>query len=133
MMKIPETHLDLFTDDKKAIAFLATTMKDGTPQVTPVWFNTDGDAILVNSAQGRVKDRNMRARPNVALAIMDPYDSYRYVQIRGRVVETTTKGGRDHINVLAKKYTGVDKFSPNTPDEVRVIYRIIPNSINVTG
>ena len=101
MKNIPETHLDLLTDEKKAFLFLATLMPSGTPQVTPIWFNTDGEYILINSAKGRVKDRNMRLRPQVALCIQDPTNSYRYLQIHGKVVEITTEGADDHIDALA--------------------------------
>ena len=133
MNLIPEAYRDLISDEVRAYAFLATTMADGTPQVTPVWFNTDGEHILVNSAKGRVKDINMRARPQVALAIMDLADPYRYLQLRGRVVEITEVGGREHIDALSKKYTGRDKFLPEnrSQDEVRVIYKIYPDRIAV--
>lgn len=106
-------------------------MDDGTPQVTPVWFNTDGENILVNSAKGRVKDKNMRARPKIALVIMDLSDPYRYIQIRGRVVEITEAGAREHINTLSKKYTGREKYVPRrgAQDEVRVIYKIYPDRV----
>jgi len=133
MFGIPDTHLDLFADETRAFAFLATTMSDGSPQVTPVWFNTDGDDILLNSAQGRVKDRNMNERPQVALSIVDPRNPYRYISIRGRVVETTTEGGWAHIDALANKYTGAEHFTPNSPDEVRVIYRVRLERIHVKG
>ena len=83
MNLVPESHMDLLKDETVAMAFLATTMPDGSPQVTPLWFNTDGTHILISSAQGRVKDQNMRARPRVALVIEDPATAYRYVQIRG--------------------------------------------------
>ena len=92
MIQVPEELQDLLTDKKKAYVYLATLMSDGSPQVTPVWFNTDGEHILINSAVGRVKDRNMRAHPNIALCITDPADPYRYIQIRGKVVEYTTEG-----------------------------------------
>jgi hypothetical protein len=72
MLTIPENYKDLLTDEKKAYLYLATVMKDGAPQVTPVWFNTDGEYILINSAAGRIKDKNMRARPNIAICITDP-------------------------------------------------------------
>ena len=133
MFGIPDTHLDLFADETRAFAFLATTMSDGSPQVTPVWFNTDGDDILINSAQGRVKDHNMRERPQVALAIVDPRSPYRYVSLRGRVVEINTEGGWAHIDALAKKYTGNEHFTPNSADEVRVIYRIRLERVHVSG
>jgi len=133
MFGIPDTHLDLFADETRAFAFLATTMEDGSPQVTPVWFNIDGDDILLNSAQGRVKDRNMRLRPQVALSIVDPRNPYRYISLRGRVVETTTEGGWAHIDALAKKYTGAEHFTPNSEDEVRVIYRVRLEKVHVKG
>ena len=106
MKNIPEKFQDLFAYETKSFLFLATTMHDGSPQVTPVWFSTDEDHILINSAKGRVKDRNMRARPQVAVAIMDPANPYRYIQLRGEVVEITEEGAREHINALAKKYYG---------------------------
>ena len=133
MFGVPDTHLDLLSNETKAFAFLATTMDDGSPQVTPIWFNTDGDDILINSAMGRVKDRNMRARPQVAMAILDPKNPYRYLQIRGKVIEITTQDGWAHIDALAKKYTGSDHFTPNAEDEVRVTYRIRLERVHVTG
>jgi len=126
---IPDSHLDLLSDDTKAFCSLATLMQDGSPQVTPVWFNTDGSNILINSAQGRVKDRNMRRNPVVALMIMDPNDPYRYIQIRGKVVEITTENARDHIDRLSKKYTGREKYTLGSIDEIRVTYRILPESV----
>jgi PPOX class probable F420-dependent enzyme len=126
-----ETYQDLLADEKKAFAFLGTVMPDGSPQVTPIWFNTDGKHILINSAEGRVKDRNMRARPQVALAIMDPEDPYRYVQFRGEVVDIVYEGAEDHISALAYKYRGVEKFKKNNPQEVRVIYKILPDKVDI--
>ena len=123
MQSVPKQYRDLFADSCKAFLFLATTMQDGTPQVTPVWFNTDGVHILINSARGRVKDRNMRARPDVAMAIIDPQDPYRYIQLKGTVVEITEVGAWEHINTLAKKYFGRDRFT-GSPDEIRVTYKI---------
>jgi PPOX class probable F420-dependent enzyme len=123
MKKIPINLRDLFEYKTKSFAFLATTMGDGSPQVTPVWFSTEGDAILINSVKGRTKDRNMRSRPEVALVIMDPGNPYRYIQIRGKVTQITEVGARDHINYLAKKYTGDDIF-PGPKEDIRVIYKI---------
>lgn len=130
MTDIPESHKDLLKDETKAFAFLATVMEDGTPQVTPVWFNMDGEYILINSALGRTKDRNMRKRPNVALAIMDPRDPYRYLQIRGTIVAITEEGARDHINALNFKYQGNPNYRGGGE---RVIYRIKPESCNTMG
>src|SRR5258705_8965002 len=100
MKSIPTSHQDLLADEKKAFVYLATIMKDGSPQVTPVWFNTDGEHILLNSAEGRLKDRNMRAPPPVALCIPDPDAPYPYLQIRARGVESTKEGAEDHIATL---------------------------------
>jgi PPOX class probable F420-dependent enzyme len=130
---IPETHLDLLTDEKRAFLFLATLMEDGTPQVTPVWFDTADGMIRVNTARGRVKDHNMKARPKVAMAIMDPADSYRYVQLRGTVVAVTEEGAREHIDRLAKKYLGQERYPWSQPDEVRVMYTIRPDSGSSMG
>jgi PPOX class probable F420-dependent enzyme len=121
---IPDSHRDLL--DKKVFANLATLMPDGSPQVTPVWFDFDGTHILVNSARGRAKDRNMRRDPRVALALADPANPYHYLEIRGRVVEITEKGADEHIDELAKKYLGLDRYPNRRPGEVRVIYRIEP-------
>jgi PPOX class probable F420-dependent enzyme len=133
MKNIPETHLDLLTDEKKAFLFLATLMPSGAPQVTPVWFNTDGEYILINSAEGRVKDRNMRARPQVALCIQDPFNPYRYLQIRGKVVEFTTDGADNHIDALTLKYRGLPKYPSRQPGELRVKYKIQIEKVNAHG
>jgi PPOX class probable F420-dependent enzyme len=130
MAWIPDEYLDLLKDETKAFGALATLMKDGSPQLTPVWFNTDENHILINSAIGRVKDRNMRRDPRVAFVITDPKNPYRYIQIRGLIVEIITKGARDHIDILAKKYTGVDHYTSFTPNEVRVIYKILPENLH---
>jgi PPOX class probable F420-dependent enzyme len=132
MAQIPEKFLDLLTQSK-AFANLATIMKDGTPQVTPVWFEFDGTHVVVNSAKGRVKDRNMRANPNVALSIVDPANPYRYLQIRGKITEITENGADAHIDKLAKKYLGVESYPHRTAAEVRVIYKITPESYNAMG
>jgi len=130
MVWIPESHINLLKDEIKAFGFLATLMKDGSPQLTPIWFNTDGTYILINSARGRVKDKNMRRDQRIAMVIIDPNDSYHYVQIRGKIVEITTQGARDHIDQLSKKYTGRDKYASGSPDEIRVTYKILPISIS---
>ena len=124
MKQVPDSLQDLLADETRAFAFLATSMPDGTPQVTPVWFNTDGEFLLVNSARGRVKDRNMRARPQVAVTIISPEDMYRYVQIRGEVVEIDKAGGAAHIHQLSQKYRGKPYDIPE--GQVRVTYKIQP-------
>lgn len=127
MAKIPEQYLDLF--EKRAFAHLATLMPDGSPQLTPVWVDYDGEYILVNSAEGRVKDENMKRDPRVAIEISDPDDPYRYLQVRGRVVEITQEGADEHIDKLAKKYTGKDRYQNRRPGMVRLIYKIEPESV----
>ncbi len=122
MDKIPENYLDLF--EKRAFGNLATLMPDGHPQVTPVWVDYDGTYVLFNSARGRQKDRNVRRDPRVAVAVQDPDNPYRYLEIRGRVVEITEEGADAHIDKLAKKYLGMDKYPYRTPGEVRVMYKI---------
>jgi len=128
---IPENYLDLF--HKKAFAHLATVNADGTPQVTPVWVDHDGAHILVNSARGRRKDRNMERNPAVALSIQDPDNAYRYLEVRGRVDEITEEGADQHIDKMAKKYLGVDKYPGRQPGEVRVLYKIKPERISKMG
>jgi PPOX class probable F420-dependent enzyme len=123
---IPSQFLDLF--QKKAFASLATVMPDGTPQVTPVWVDYDGGRVIVNSARGRRKDKNMKVGASVALVIMDPDNPYRHLQVRGRVSEVTEQGADAHIDRMAKKYLGQDKYPFRQPGEVRVIYRITPTS-----
>jgi len=129
---IPEKYLDLFSG-KKAFAALATVMPDGSPQVTPVWFDYEGGKIRVNTARGRVKDRNMSLNARVALSISDPENPYRHVQIRGRVAAVSEEGADAHIDSLAKKYLGQDKYPFRQPNEVRVIYTIEPTSVAVMG
>jgi hypothetical protein len=88
---------------------------------------------LINSAEGRVKDRNMRARPDIAITIMDPDNHYRYIQIRGRVVEITKEGAVEHIDRLSSKYTGNQRYAGHNPDEQRVTYKILPVKISASG
>jgi PPOX class probable F420-dependent enzyme len=128
MQSIPAEFHDLLKDEAKAFLFLATSMADGSPQVTPVWFSAEGEHILVNTAKGRVKERNMRARPHVALVIQDPATPYRYLQIRGRVDAITEEGGDEHINALSLKYDG--KPWKKTEGQIRVIFKISPEHVD---
>lgn len=125
MAEIPASFHDLL-HDKKAFAHLATVMPDGSPQVTPVWFDVADGHVRVNTAKGRVKARNMQEGSRVALSILDPDNAYRYVQIRGRVTRMTEQGAEAHIDGLAKKYLGKDKYPFAQPGEVRVMYEIEP-------
>jgi PPOX class probable F420-dependent enzyme len=133
MALIPDKYLDLLKD-KKAFANLATIMPDGSPQVTPVWFDyTPQGLVRVNTAKGRVKARNMTEGAPVALAILDPDNPYRHVQIRGKVSRVTEAGANDHINSLTKKYMGQDHYPYARPGEVRIICEITPTAASVMG
>ena len=118
----PESHRDLF--QKKAFGAFTTLMPDGSPQTTPVWVDLQNSDIWVNSAVGRVKDKNVRRDPRVAVALIDPDNPYRYVAIRGRVHEITQDGADAHIDKMAKKYLGKDKYPSRRPGEQRVLYKI---------
>ena len=124
---IPEKFLDLF--QKKAFASLATLMPSGAPQVTPVWCDYDGKHVLINSARGRQKDRNVERDRRVAFAIVDPDNPYRYLEIRGKVAEITEQGADVHIDRMAKKYLGADKYPHRRPGEVRVLYKVEPQRV----
>ncbi len=130
--KFPQKYLDLL-QEKTTFANLATIMPDGTPQVTPVWFDYTNGKIRVNSAKGRVKTRNMAEGAPVALSILDPDNAYRYIQIRGRVGHVTEEGADAHINSLAKKYLGKDKYPYASPDQIRVIFEIEPDKVQGQG
>lgn len=128
---IPENFKDLF--EKKAFANLATLNSDGTPQVTPVWVDYDGKYVLINSARGRRKDKNMERNRAVALSIQDPENPYRYLEIRGTVADITEEGADQHIDKMAKKYLGLDKYPNRQPGEVRVLYKIKPEHTSSMG
>ena len=113
---IPPSHRDLF--DKKALAHLAVHLADGSILVNPVWCLAEGDSIVINSAQGRLKDRAMRRNPRVSLCIVDPDSPYRYLEVRGRVHEITAQGADAVIDRLARKYMGVEKY-PRRPGRAR--------------
>jgi PPOX class probable F420-dependent enzyme len=128
-MSFPEEFLDLFKDDTKALLYLATVMPDGSPQVTPVWLDKDGEHILVNTNEGRVKDRNMKARPKVAMTIQDPNDPYRYLGVRGEVVGYTREGADEHINKLSLKYDNEPwKYREG---QRRIIFKIKPTHFDL--
>jgi anthraniloyl-CoA monooxygenase len=128
---IPDDFLDLFK--KKTFAHLATLMPDGTPHITSVYVDWDGKHILINSARGRIKDRNMQERPSIAIQIPDPDNSDRYISIRGRVVEITEEGADEHLDKLAQRYFEKDTYPPSMrfPGEVRALYKIEPLRVQV--
>ena len=129
--QLPTKYADLL--NKKAFANLATLNRDGSPQVTPVWVDFDGKHIRVNTAVGRLKDKNMRRDPRVSLSIQDPENPYRYLEVRGKVVEHTEKGAEEHIDSLAQKYLGQAKYPYRQPGEVRVLYKIEPQKFSSMG
>lgn len=132
-MEIPERGKEIL--DKRGFAHLATLMPDGSPQVTPVWVDHDGDVVVVNTQAGRLKLRNMRDDPRVALSVQDPDDPYAYVAIRGRVTEITEEGADDHIDALAHRYEGLgpDEHPYRRPGKARLLVRIEPDSVHVFG
>jgi PPOX class probable F420-dependent enzyme len=118
---------------KPVFVHLATSMPDGGPQVSPVWVDVEGDAILINSAEGRLKDKNVRADARVALSVTDPENPYSAVMIRGRVVGITNDGADAHIDKLAKKYMGKDTYPYHSPTAKRVIYKIEAEKVSTMG
>jgi PPOX class probable F420-dependent enzyme len=130
--QLPDKYADLLSN-KKAFANLGTLNSDGSPQVTPVWVDYDGKHVRINSARGRQKDKNIARDPRVSLSIQDPENPYRYLEIRGKVVEATEKGADDHINSLAKKYLGKDVYPFRKPGEKRVMYKIEPHKFSSMG
>jgi PPOX class probable F420-dependent enzyme len=129
--QIPDGFKDIL--NKPGYAHLATLMKDGSPQVTPVWYDFDGTHIRINTAKGRLKDKNMRRDKQVALSIQDPDNPYRYLAIRGAIDDITENGADAHIDALAKKYLDKDKYPFRAPGEVRVMYKIRPEKVSTMG
>ena len=125
MKNFPDKFRDLLKPEIKAFLYLATSMSDGSPQVTPVWFDSDDEHILINTNEGRVKVRNMKARSKVAMVIQDPADAYRYLQIRGEVVGFTREGADEHIDMLCRRYRG--KPWDYRPEQKRIIFKIRPD------
>jgi len=129
MAETIETWRDLL-ENKKTFAHVATLMPDGTLQSTPVWIDYKNGKVLVNSAKGRVKTRNLKPGSPVAISITDPDNPYRYVQIRGKVARVTEEGAAAHIDKMAKKYLGKDKYPFTQPGEVRVLFEIEPTAVS---
>ena len=121
--------------EEKQIAQLATVMPDGSPQLTPVWIDVepDGSHVLVNTAEGRVKTRNVERDPRVALSVVDSQNPYRYAIVRGEIVERRHEGADEHIDKLSKQYLDKDIYPFRTPDMQRVILRIKPSHVLELG
>lgn len=125
---IPERMADLVAWETKSFAFLGLVRKDGRPHVTPVWFDYRDERIVINTARGRVKDKVLRRRGPVTMAILNPASPYRYLMIEGQVVDETEEGAFEQIQKLNEKYHGKYEY-PKRPGEVRVTYRIEPTSV----
>jgi len=125
--KIPPSMMDLL--EGEALANLATTRSDGSPHVTPVWIDHDGDTILVDVRMDRVKAANMRERPAVALSMVDPKDPYRHLDVTGRVVSWSEDGWHEHMNKLSRRYMGKD-YPWFFEGERRAIFRIEPTGVH---
>ena len=125
--EIPATYQDLLTGP--VYVQLATHMKNGSIQVHPVWCGYDGVHVLVNSAKGRVKDRNMRANPNVTVLAIDPENPFRWLEVRGKVVDITGEGADEHIDRLSELYIQQSPYPWREPGEVRILYRIKPERV----
>lgn len=114
---------------EKNFAFVDSLMNDGSPQITPVWIDYDGQFLLINTAEGRTKQKNFARDPRIAVSVMNHNDPYDVVTVRGKVVEQTRSGADEHIDRMAKKYLGVDKYPFRNPDEKRIILKIKPEKI----
>jgi PPOX class probable F420-dependent enzyme len=130
-IKLTDQQKKFFTG--KNFAHIATTNKDGSPQVTPVWIDFDGTYIIVNSEQKRLKVRNLKRDPRVSLSVCDAENPYSYIGVKGRVVEITTTGGFEGIDKLAQQYIGQEKYPWNKPDDVRVVIKIEPEKASGQG
>jgi len=125
--EIDDSTIQLLTG--KNFAFVSTLMKDGSPQITPTWIDFDGNTILINTAEGRTKQKNVSRDSRVAISIVDQNNPYHMVTIRGKVTEQTSNGADDHIDKLAKRYLGVDKYPFRSPTEKRVIIKVAPENV----
>jgi PPOX class probable F420-dependent enzyme len=132
---IPDSHKDLL--EGPVVVTLVTVMPNGQPQATPVWCSTDGSHVLINTARGRQKDRNLQRNPKVTVLAIDPKNPYRWMEIRGVVSDSTEVGALDHINALSKLYRGQEDYYAKMPErrgkETRVTYQITPMHVNTGG
>ena len=128
LSQVPDDLKYLLADDTRAYAFLSTIMADGSPQVTPIWFNVEEGKIVINSAKGRTKDKNLRRNPKMAMVIMDLDKPLEYIQIRGEIIDISEEGAREHISTMGQKYQGKNWDPPK--DQIRVKYIVRPISIS---
>ena len=130
MSSIPESHRDLL--ERPILASLATVQPDGQPQVTPVWADIADGCVRINTAAGRQKHRNLLARPQATVLVMDPDDGQRYIEIRGEVADVSEETGDAVIDKLAGDYLGAETYPYRTASEQRVTFLIRPTRV-VTG
>ena len=128
---VPESHKDLF--QKRAFGNFTTLMPDGSPQTTPVWVDFENGKVIVNTALGRQKDKNVRRDPRVAITLVDPDNPYRYLEIRGKVDEISVEGAEKHIDKMAKKYIDQDIYPWAKPGEQRVLLKVTPDKFSTMG
>lgn len=131
MATIPESHVDLL--QRETFAAVGTTLPDGTPHVTPVWVDHDGDDVLFNTADGRRKVRNLRRTPRAGVMVYDPEDPYRYLSAWGPVVEMTADGAVEHIHALSRRYTGQEYQHLAEEDGDRLLVRVRPERVVTSG
>jgi PPOX class probable F420-dependent enzyme len=128
MAEIPEEALPLL--EGRHLAHVGTINADGSPQVTPVWVDHDGDTVLINTAKGRVKEKNLARDPRVSISIVDFENPYQPLTIKGRAVELSEEGADAHIDLMAKRYLDEDVYPFRQPGEVRVLVRIEPERVS---
>ena len=132
MAKLPELALKLLTEGRN-FGTVATLMSDGSPHATVVWVDSDGEHVIFNTAEGRTKTKNLRRDPRVAVAVANSENPYQQLTVRGHVVQMTHEGADNHIDLLAKKYLGVDKYPYRSAGEKRVIVKIAPDHVGTSG
>ncbi len=130
-MELSQDLLELLT--RPSTCYIATTMPDGSPQLTQTWVDTDGERVLINSVQGFLKVRNVERDPRVAIAVSDPDNPRRYFQVRGRVVDVTTEGAAEHIEMLSQRYLGTPYPWFGGRDQVRVLITVAPEKVSSMG
>jgi PPOX class probable F420-dependent enzyme len=118
---------------RPVLASLATLNPDGSPQITPLWIDLEGDNVLFNTAQGRIKARNLEKDSRVAVSVIDPDDPYNVVALRGTVVDVSAEGADAHIDSLAKKYLNVDSYPMRREGEVRIRVTVRTDRIAMQG
>lgn len=126
---IPESHLHFF--EQPIHANLGTIMPDGRPQVNPVWCDYDGAYVRFSTLEGSQKDKNLRARKFATLLLVDPQNQYSWIEVRGNVAEVTTEGAEEFIDALTKQYLGLDSYPNRREGDVRLIYKIKPERVNI--